>query len=231
MLLLTATSSALLAFAASAWAQPSVPATFYGSVTVDGAPAEAGLEVRGFVDGADCSQSSPGERPIIRDGGTSAYVLYVVHETQRPGCARDGSTITFTIGERAAVQTAVWKPGPMRLDLSVGAAPPIPLPSPTGTIASAVQTAEGPSGGSGAGTTPGGSATVLNRPTGTPPTDDVRFDGTPVPGGTPQAPETARDGDDGGSGLAIVLGALAVLAIAGGALGIVLARRQRAKEA
>lgn len=220
-----------LAIAMSASAQPSVPATFYGSVTVDGAPAAAGLEVRGFVDGVDCSQSAPGERPVIRDGQTAAYVLYVVHESQRPGCARDGSAITFTIGGRPTVQTAVWKPGPMRLDLSVGDAPPIPLPSPTGTIAAAVETAQGSSGGSGAGVTPGGSATVLNRPTGTPPTDDVRFDGTPVPGGTPQAPNTADDEEGGSGGLAVVLGVLAMLAIAGGALGIVLARRQRAKQA
>ena len=226
---LTTVVAFAIAASTAAVAQPSVPATFYGSVTVDGEPAQAGLEVRGFINGADCSQSAPGERPVIRDGETTAYVLYVVHESQRPGCARDGSTISFTIGGRTTVQTAVWKPGPMHLDLSVGDAPPIPLPSPTGTIAAAVQTAQGQ--GAGVVGTPGTSTTALARPTGTPPTDDVRFDGTPVPGGTPLAPNTADGSDDGGAGLATVLGVLAVLAIAGGALGVVLARKQRAKGA
>ena len=34
-------------------AQPSVPATFYGSVTVNGQAAPTGSEVRGFIDGLD----------------------------------------------------------------------------------------------------------------------------------------------------------------------------------
>ena len=63
-------------------AQPQLPATFYGSVTVDGRPAEAGTEVRGLVGGFDCTQAAPGERPVLRDGETTAYVLYVVHESR-----------------------------------------------------------------------------------------------------------------------------------------------------
>jgi len=215
-----------LAVYAGASAQPSVPATFYGSVTVDGAPAEAGLEVRGFVAGLDCTQSAPGERLIIRDGATAAYVLYVVHDTQRPGCAREGSTVTFTIGGRAAVQGATWRPGPIRLDLSTGGAPPIPLPSPTGTIASAINTATG-------GTPVPGSPTALSRPTGTPPTDDVRLPGTGTGtgGATPQPPASGSEDDDssgGNSGLLIAgVLALSVLALAGGAIGFALSRRPR----
>jgi hypothetical protein len=221
--LATLVSLAAIARFTLAIAQPSVPATFYGSVTIDGAPADAGLEVRGFVNGVDCSQSPPGERLILRDGTTAVYVLYVVHESQRAGCARDGSTVTFTIDGRSAVQTGAWKPGPLRLDLSTGSAPPIPLPSPTGTVAAALETAQVPASSAVA-------TGTLSRPTGTPPTDDVRFERTPVPGGTPQAPVSGDD-SDGGSGVAVVLGVLAVLAIAGGGLGIVFARRQRARGA
>jgi len=217
---LAAVALAAFAFVLQASAQPSVPATFYGSVTVDGAPAEAGLEVRGFVNGIDCSQSAPGERPIIRDGATAAYVLYVVHDSQRPGCAREGSTVTFTIGGRPAVQTATWKPGPARLDLSAGAAPPIPLPSPTGTVAAAIETAQ-------AAPSPPSATGTLVRPTGTPPTDDVRFERTPIPGGPPPT-TSAGDDSGGGSATTVLLVAVALLAIAGGAVGIVLARRQRA---
>jgi hypothetical protein len=220
-LVVAASFAGVVASAAVVLAQPSIPATFYGSVTVDGEPAAAGVEVRGLVNGMDCTQSDPGERPVIRDGETAAYVLYVVHESQRPGCARDGSTITFTIGERPAVQTATWKPGPQRLDLSVGSAPPIPLPSPTGTVAAAIETAIGTAGAATS------APTLGPRPTGTPPTDDVRFDGTPVPPGGQATAQAADDGDGGGSGLVIVLGALAVLAIAGGAAGIALSRRRR----
>ena len=124
-----------LIFGASAFAQPAIPATFFGSVTVDGEPAPPGAEVRGLIDGFDCTQSPPGQRPVFRDGEIAAYVIYVVHDSQRPGCARDGSRVTFTIAGRPAVQTAVWKAGPSRLDLSTGNQSPIPLPSAIGTFA------------------------------------------------------------------------------------------------
>ena len=41
----------LIAFATAA-AQPQLPATYYGTVTISGEPAAAGIEVRGFVNGA-----------------------------------------------------------------------------------------------------------------------------------------------------------------------------------
>ena len=203
-------------------AQPQVPATFYGSVTVDGRPAESGTEVRGLVGGVDCTQSAPGERPVLRDGDTAAYVLYVVHDSQRPGCARDGSTVTFTIGGRPATQTAIWKPGPIRLDLSTGAEPPIPLPSPTGTIAAAIGTAVGA-------TVPPPTGTVA-RPTGPPPTDDVTF-GTASATASREAagaPGSEGDDSDGGSGvLSVIFIAVAALAAVGGGLGIYRAGRGR----
>lgn len=205
---------------AAAAAQPQIPGTFYGSVTVDGKPAEDGTEVRAIVNGQDCSQPAPGTRPVIRDGSTSAYVLSVVHDSQRPGCASQGSVVTFTIGGRAAVQQTTWTPGPVHLDLSVGAAPPIPLPSPTGTIGAivATQTAEAP--------VP--TSATIARPTGTPPTDDVTFDRTPVPPGTTTTPADGKSKENGGSAvLPVVLIVLVLLGAGGAATGFALSRRRR----
>lgn len=207
-------------FAGTALAQPQIPGTFFGSVTVDGAPAADGVEVRAIVNGQDCSQAAPGTRPVIRDGATAAYVINVVHESQRAGCARDGSIVTFTIGGRNAVQSAPWKPGPNQLDISVGAAPPIPLPSPTGTIGAlvATQTAEAP---------PPTSATLV-RPSGTPPTDDVTFNRTPLPpGSTPTAAAGKAVKEDGGSPVLLVAIVILVgLAAAGAGAGFALSRRR-----
>lgn len=218
---LAAAALGSLVFTAQAFAQPQLPATFYGSVTVDGKPAAAGTEVRGLVNGIDCTQSAIGERPVIRDGETAAYVIHVVHETQRPGCASSNSTVTFTIGGRPAAQTAPWKPGPLRLDLSTGAAPPIPLPSPTGTLA-AVLGSETP----GAGTaSPAATASPpLVRPTGTPPTDDVRFDSTPLP---PGADDPARDSEDSGGRPVIAMVAGGLLVAAGLGAGAAYAIRRK----
>lgn len=219
--------TASFAFVLGARAQPQIPATYFGSVTVDGAPAAAGTEIRGLVDGLDCTQAPPGQQPVFIDGEIAAYVLYVVHESQRPGCAREGSRVNFTIGGRPAVQTAVWAAGPARLDLSTGAASPIPLPSPTNTSIAAAQT---PPVGASAGPPGTGTASTTGtaaRPTGTPPTDDVRFDQTPLPpGATP--PNADDDGDSGGSPIWLILaGTLLVLAGGAGAAGYFLSRKHR----
>jgi len=210
----------LTVFGGTAFAQPQIPATFFGSVTVDGKPAAAGLDVRAFVNGQDCTQAAPGERPVIRDGDAALYVLSVVHESQRPGCARDGAAVTFTIGGRAAVQSAKWTPGPNHLDISTGAAPPIPLPSPTGTIGAIIATATSEAVPS--------PAPTLARPTGAPPTDDVTFPMSTVgpPGQTPANETAAAAKDDGAPLLGIIAGVLAVLGVAGAAGGFALSRRR-----
>lgn len=217
------TAVGLALFASGAWAQPSVPGTFYGSVTVDGQPAADGVEVRAIINGQDCSQPAPGTRPVIRDGAVSEYVLSVVHESQRPGCARDGSPITFTVAGRPAVQSAQWKPGPIHLDLSVGAAPPIPLPSPTGTIAAIVASATAEAADS--------PSPAPARPTGTPPTDDVTFDRTPIPPGTTPGDSSAtEEKDDGGPPVFIlVVAVLLALGAIGAGVGFALSRRRPPK--
>lgn len=162
---LAAAALAALGSAAAA-AQPQIPATVYGSVTIDGQPAPTGTEVRAFIGPVDCTQAAPGERPAFRDGPATAYVVTVLHESQRPGCGRSGAVITFTIDGRPALQSVPWEPGPIRLDLSLGSPTTIPLPTSTPTP-------------------PGGAATPTPPPlrTGTPPTDDVTPPGSLQPGG------------------------------------------------
>ncbi|MCX7617733.1 hypothetical protein [Tepidiforma sp.] len=161
-----AVSALVLLVPAIARAQPQIPATVYGSVTIDGQPAPTGTEVRAFIGPVDCTQAAPGERPAFRDGAATAYVVTVLHESQRPGCGRTGAVVTFTIDGRPALQSVAWEPGPIRLDLSLGSATTIPLPTSTPTP-------------------PGGAATPAPPPlrTGTPPTDDITPPGNLQPGG------------------------------------------------
>jgi hypothetical protein len=112
-------------------AQPQIPSTFFGTVVVDGRPPADGTEVRALIDGKDCTQTGPGFKGTGTDGGVSVYVATVMHESQEPGCGRDGKTITFTVGGRAAVQPGSWKVGAQNINLSVGQGPTVPLPTPT----------------------------------------------------------------------------------------------------
>lgn len=183
-------------------AQPQVPATVYGSVTIDGRAAPPGTEVRAFIAGVDCTQAAPGERGTITDGPAAAYVVAVVSDSQRPGCGRTGAIITFTVAGRPALQSIPWEPGPIRLDLSVGSEAITPLPTPT--------------------TAP----PTATPPLGPPPTDDVTLPGTLVPAPSSPTPPTSSAGSDSSVGPVIII-ALAVLVAAGAAAGWLLARRMR----
>ena len=211
-----------LATVSAATAQPSLPATFYGSVTIDGQPAPTGTDVRGFIGENDCTQSAPGERPAVREGEATAYVIAVVHESQRPGCARAGATVTFTIDGEPAAQTAEWQAGPTRVDLSIGPGDIIPLPTATAST-------DGP---------PPTSTNLPSEPSpipGTPPTDDITLPGTqtPPPSETPGedgiVSAAGSDEDDSSSGssvLPIVVAVLGIIAVAGAAGGFALSRRK-----
>jgi len=155
----------------TASAQPGIPATYFGSATVDGEPAPEGLEVHGFIAGVDCTQASSAGNTVIRDGSASVYRIAVVHESQREGCAREGSAVTFALGGRTAVQAARWQPGPTHLDLSTGPAPVVPLQS-----SEASTSASGVAGTPAPADAPPGA--TLSGPTDTPPTEAVHFEGT-----------------------------------------------------
>jgi hypothetical protein len=211
-----------------ALAQPQIPATFFGSASIDGRPVDDGTEVRGYIDGKDCTQPGPAYQGTVTDGGVSAYSIVVMHESQEPGCGSEGKTVTFTVGGQAAEQTSPWSTGsPIRLDLNAGAGQPIPLPTPTPspTIDPARPTAttQPP-------TSAGEASPALTPRTGTPPTDDIELPGTPGPPGEPTSipVREADDDNEDGTTVAVVLGGgLLVLALAGGAAGYLLSRRGR----
>jgi hypothetical protein len=197
-----------------AWAQPQVPATFFGSVTVDGKPPPEGTEVRGLIDGQDCTQLGPGYRGTITDGGVGAYVINVMHESQKAGCGKDGKAITFTIGGRPAVQTATWKLGPQELNLSIGAGTPPPLPTATPTRTT---------GPAQAAATATEVARFTPRASGVPPTDDVQL---PLAQATAtRTPPAVADDSGGFPVLLVLLVVVVVLAATGAAAGFILARR------
>jgi hypothetical protein len=204
---LTAVACALPSFVAGAVvAQPQVPASFYGTVSADGKPVADGASVFAFIDGKDCTQ--PGARGAIRQGGASVYVLSVMHESQAAGCGLEGKTITFLVGDRPAAQGATWRPGLQHLDLNAGAGEPVPMPPETSSTPNAVDRLA--------------TATEQAKFTpkaGVPPTDNVTFDKTPIPG-------QQAGGSGGGASPLLLLGIGAVVVAAlGAAGGLALSRR------
>jgi hypothetical protein len=219
-------AAALLALGlATVAAQPSIPATFYGSASIDGQPVPDGTEVRGFVDGKDCTQPPPGgNKGTVRAGDASEYVITVMHESQAEGCGADGKTITFKIGDRDAAQTAPWKTGPLHLDLNAGSGKPVPLPTASAQAPDAAQTL----GPTQAAATATESAKFTPRPAGTPPTDDVQLNRTPSPSGTAVDGKSSDSNGSGISPLLILLIVVVAVGVAGE--GTVLALRRRSRK-
>lgn len=213
-------------------AQPQLPATFYGTASIDGAPVPDGTPVRALIDGKDCTQPGPAQRGTIRDGGVSAYVLTVMHESQEPGCGREGKTVTFTIGGWPATQVATWRSGaPQRLDLNAGAGQAPPLPTPTPAPPGSAETPPPATGTTGE-TTPAGAGST---PAGSSPSAVAATPVSPPPGLSPlvtarPSPPLDRGAEgSGGSAWLPFLAAVVVLALAGAGAGFVLSRGQRRK--
>lgn len=178
-------------------------------MSIDGRPLPDGAPVRAFVDGKDCTQ--PGARGSLVEGNVSVYILSVMHESQEPGCGSEGKTVTFQVGDRPAGQTATWHPGLQHLDLNAGSGQPLPIPperSVTPGAADRLATAT--------------ELAKLIPKTGPPPTDDITFRRTAGAGTTGDA-----SGGGGPSPLAVIGGVALVLALSGGVIGLLLARRSR----
>ena len=216
-----AATALAFACAAGAAAQPQVPSTVYGSVAVDGKPVPDGTEIRGFVDGVDCTQLGPTYRGTINEGGVSAYLINIVHESQKPGCGKPGKTVTFTIGGRAAVQTTTWFQGPRQVSLSAGQGEPPALPTATPTRPLPPAAA----------TTTEAASTGAEQSTPTPGSGGKGGFDTRVPTGTPTgapavASAPAPGGQDGSFPVVYVfLIVLGAIVFAGTAAGIALGRR------
>ncbi|MDZ7729104.1 MAG: hypothetical protein U5Q44_13420 [Dehalococcoidia bacterium] len=199
-----------LAVVSQARAQPAVPATFYGSVAIEGQPVPGGTEVRAFIDGTDCTQDGDHFRTAVVVDGVSQYSIEVMHESQEPGCGVPGREVTFTVAGQPADQVAEWEPGPQRVDLTVGGGTPLPLPSGTATPGAEETSPASP---------------TLERPTGTPPLDDVDPDDVLGGGDTQEQQQPAET--SGATGvLPWVLGTAAVTLAVGVTTGWYISRRK-----
>jgi hypothetical protein len=213
-----------LAMAGVASAQPAVPATFYGTVVVDGHLVPDGTEIRGWVGDRDCTQDGPAFRGSVTVDGSSQYSIEVMHESQEPGCAADGVEVRFTIGGQPAHQVALWRSGPQRVDLNAGVGDPADLPTPTATP-TLVPADAGTTGTAEARFTP-----IIGE---TPPLDDVdRNDvvrgtgGSGAQGLEAESPANSRE-EDGEDGVVLwMVAGVIVLIIIGVVTGWILAGRR-----
>ena len=162
--LATAMVTALSLSAATAQDIPAPPATFFGTVTVDGERVNEGTPVVALIDGKECGEAErePGSKGTVKATearpeydikvGDSLYVVDVVSDSQVAGCGTDGATVTFLIAGRPADQTGEWKAGPNVLNLTAGTLPDAgePVITPAGGQAPATNPSElSGSGGSG----------------------------------------------------------------------------------
>jgi len=105
---------------------PSPPNRFFGSVTLDGAPASGGTIVSATIGGVECGSAA------VAVGETYAYVLDVVSDGDVSGCGSAGATVTFLVGGNPADQTATWTSGDFSpLDLTATSAAPPTVAPPT----------------------------------------------------------------------------------------------------
>ena len=132
------------------------PATFFGSVTVDGHSVSDGTAVVALIDGKVCGE---GEREPGHKGtwtatearpeygikaGDSLYAVDVVSDSQVPGCGTEAAIVTFSVGGKPAHEKGLWIAGPNPLNLTAATLPPAgePVPTPSGGEAPASPTSE-----------------------------------------------------------------------------------------
>jgi len=124
---------------------PMPPATFFGSLTVDGHSVSDGTAVVALIDGKVCGEGArePDRKGTWTatepwpeygiDSGDSLYVVDVVSDSQVPGCGTDGATVTFLIAGRQGQQVGLWKAGQNPLNLTAETPPDAgePLTTPS----------------------------------------------------------------------------------------------------
>lgn len=108
------------------------PATVLGSVADSSGAVPADVKVTAFIGDVQCGEGATYLYGKVGEEVT-LYVVDVVVEGQTAGCGRDGAQIRIRVGERDAEQTATWRAGAVRLDLTFGDATPAPIPSPSPT--------------------------------------------------------------------------------------------------
>ena len=116
------------------------PATFFGTITLDGNHVSDGTAVVALIDGKVCGEGEkePGQKGTWTateaspeygiESGDSLYAVDVVSDSQVPGCGTDGATVTFLISGGPARQTGLWEAGSNPLNLTAGTPPHVGEP-------------------------------------------------------------------------------------------------------
>jgi hypothetical protein len=133
----------------TALAQPAPPATFVGTVRLDGQTVADGTAVIALVNDNECGKSSrePGEEgtwTLDKDvdslgmhTGDSIYIVDVASDSQTPGCGSEGDIVTFQVAGEPTHEQGLWKAGLNTLNLTVGQAP-APVSTPEGQTPNAL---------------------------------------------------------------------------------------------
>jgi hypothetical protein len=173
-LALAAVTALLAVGLVGAQSPPTPPSRFAGSVTVNGAPATAGVSVAAMVGTVNCGTTS-----VSMNGSEARYVIDVsAQEPGGPACGTDGATVTFLVNGVQANETGAWKNyqlSVLNLTVTTGATPTqsatatttaTPTQSTTGTpshtsTAQPSGTPKAPVTGTGAAAGPGSTATLI----------------------------------------------------------------------
>jgi hypothetical protein len=119
---------------------PMPPATFFGTITLDGNHVSDSTAVVALIDGKVCGEGEkePGQKGTWTateaspeygiESGDSLYAVDVVSDSQVPGCGTDGAIVTFLIAERPAHQKGLWIAGSNPLNLTAGTPPHVGEP-------------------------------------------------------------------------------------------------------
>ncbi|MEW5897885.1 MAG: S-layer homology domain-containing protein, partial [Bacillota bacterium] len=95
---------------------PSIPAAYYGSVTINGSPALVGTVIKAMVDGVEEGMITITEAGIYGDQSAGGNKLIV----GASGNVKPGSTVTFSVDNVKASESIVFRPGDIkRVDLTV----------------------------------------------------------------------------------------------------------------
>ncbi|HJP40816.1 MAG TPA: hypothetical protein QGF35_03830 [Dehalococcoidia bacterium] len=232
------------------------PQTVQGTIADKAGLVSEDLVVEGYVGETVCSfpSNNPDSRQGTTwhygegEGKIAVYSVHVVSAEQKPGCGRDGLEIRIKIGDRFADETVKWRAGLARLDITFGDIQAAQVPSPTPTAPASDSTEPAPTSTRVTdGSTDQGGDQGTPVPTGTPDpegqekptarattTSSVAATSEPDgavtrPGGLDDSQdEFARvEDDDGFPVWGILLVALAIVAAAGGAFGVLAAMRSR----
>ena len=92
-----------------AWAIPSFPHTFYGTVKKDGANVPDGTVISAWIGGTQCVTTE-----TFTSGGDSVYSTNVPGddpETPAKEGGVSGDVVSFSVGSQMAAQTAIYSSG------------------------------------------------------------------------------------------------------------------------